>query len=100
MALGFPFAHIPSGFAEDGHRGHNINPVDPGQVRTRHAKQLRAQVELRLIAFVLPEPSLSLLFRQTGSLAPILCLGKILLQLLITLSHLPLTKLLTILFLS
>src|SRR5467141_1917996 len=50
MVLRFPFAHIPSRFAENRHRGHHINPVDPGQVRTANAKQLRAQVELRLIA--------------------------------------------------
>ena len=42
MALGLPFAHIPSRFAEDRHRGHDVNPVDLTQIRTGHAKQLRA----------------------------------------------------------
>jgi hypothetical protein len=48
MVLGLPFAHILSGFADDRHRGHDVNAVDPGQVRTGHAKQPFAQVELRL----------------------------------------------------
>src|SRR5438132_2688699 len=30
MVLRFPFAHIPSRFANDGGRGHHIDTVDPG----------------------------------------------------------------------
>jgi hypothetical protein len=42
MVLRFPLAHIAAHFAENGHRGHDVNPVDLGQVRIGHAKQLRA----------------------------------------------------------
>src|SRR5438034_1564926 len=69
MVLGLPFAHIPSRFAEDGHRGHDIEAIDPGQVRTAHAKQPGTQVEPRLIATLLLEPSLALLFRQMSPCA-------------------------------
>src|SRR6266566_1583640 len=53
MVLGLPFAHIPSHFAEDRRRGHDIDAVDLGQVHTAHAKQLSAQVELRSISGLL-----------------------------------------------
>ncbi len=77
MVLGLPFAHIPSGFAKDRRRGHDIDAVDLGQVRTGHAKQVRAQAELRRIPFLLLEPFLPLLLRQTSTLAAILSLLEI-----------------------
>jgi hypothetical protein len=76
MVLGFPFADIPSHFAENRCRGHDVDAVDPGQVRTGHPKQLRAPVELRRIPFLLLQPPLPLLFWQRGTLAPILSLLK------------------------
>ena len=51
MILRFPFAHIPSHFAEDGRRGHHINAVNLGEILTRHAKYFLPQLELRSIAF-------------------------------------------------
>src|SRR6202790_642170 len=99
MVLGLPFAHIPSRFAEDRRRGHDIDAVDLGQVRTGHAKQIRAQAELRRIPFLLLEPFLPLLLWQTGPLAPILSLLEILLEPPIALGHLLLAKLVSILFL-
>src|SRR5260370_40264842 len=71
MVLGLPLAHIPSYFADHRHRRHDIDAIDLGQVRTGHAKQLLPQVKL-WIAFLLPAPSLSRLFRQSGSLGLIL----------------------------
>ncbi len=73
MILGLPFAHIPSRFAEDRRRGHDIDAVNLGQVRTGHPKQVRAQAEQRRIPFLLLEPFLPLLLWQTGALTPILC---------------------------
>jgi hypothetical protein len=71
-----------------------------GQVSPRHAKQLRAQVELWCIPFLFLAKSFPpLLFRQTGALAPVLLLLEILLQQLITLRDLLLTKLVAVLFL-
>jgi hypothetical protein len=99
MILGLPFAHIPSHFAEDRRRGHDIDAVDLGQVRTGHAKQLSTQVELRRIPFLLLEPPFPLLFRQRNTLAPVLSLLQILLELPIALDHLLPAKLVTILFL-
>src|SRR5271169_3413256 len=78
MVLGLPFAHIPSRFAEDHHRSHDIDAIDAGQVRTGHAKQPGTQVEPRLIAFLLLEPFLALLFRQSGPCAPVFPLLEIL----------------------
>ena len=63
MVLGRPFAHIPSRFAEDSHRGHHVNAIDLGEIRTGHAKQIGAQVELRPIPFLHREPPLPRLFR-------------------------------------
>ena len=80
MVLVRPFAHSPSRFAEDGRRGHDIEAVDLGQIRTAHAKQLCAQVELRPIPFLLLEPSLPHLLRQTRPWAPIRTLLEILLE--------------------
>src|SRR5262249_1411863 len=99
MVLGLPFAHIRSRFANDRRRGHDIDAVDLGQVRASQAKQLLAQVELRLIALLLLEPALPLLFWQLGTLAAILRLLEILLELPIALGHLLLAKLVTLLFL-
>ena len=62
MVLRLPFAHIPSRFAENGHRGHDIDAVDLGQVRADHAEQLSSQVELGLISLLLLEPLLPLFF--------------------------------------
>jgi hypothetical protein len=92
------FAHIPSGFAEDGYRSHDIDAIDPGQVRTGHAKQPGTQLEPRLIAILLLATSLPLFLWQTGTLAPILSLLEILLEPLIALGHLLLATLVTILF--
>jgi hypothetical protein len=52
-------------------------PINLSQVRTGHAKQLGTQVELRRIPFLFLEPPLPFLFRQTGTLAPILSLPEI-----------------------
>jgi hypothetical protein len=71
MVLGLPFAHIPSRFAEDGHRGHDVDAIDASQVRTAHADQPGTHVEPRLIAILLLAPSLPLLFRQTCPCAPV-----------------------------
>jgi hypothetical protein len=71
MVLGLPLAHIPSYFADRRHHRHDIDAIDLGQVDTGHAKQLSSQVKL-WIAFLLLAPSLSGLFRQRGSLGPIL----------------------------
>ena len=57
------------GFAEARRRGHDIEAIDLGQVRTGHAKQVGAQPELRRIPFLLLEPFLPLLLRQTSTLA-------------------------------
>src|SRR6516225_948012 len=86
-------------FAKDGGRGHDIDAVDPGQVRTAHAKQPLAQIELWRIPLLLPASSLALFFRQKGTLAPILSLLEILFELAIALGYLLLAKLVTILFL-
>ena len=85
MVLGLPFAHIPSHFAEDRRRGHDIDAVDLGQVHTAHAKQLSAQVELRRISFLLLEPPFPLLFWQRGTFAPVFSLLQIPLDLSIAL---------------
>jgi hypothetical protein len=70
------------------------------QIRTGHAKQLCAKVEPWCNPFLfLSEPLLPLFFRQTGTLASVLSLLQILLEPPIALGHLPLTKLVTILFL-
>src|ERR1700730_1831113 len=99
MVLGFPFAYIPAHFAEDRRRGHDIDAIDLGQVHPGHAKQLRAQVELRRIPFLLLQPPLPLLFWQRGTLAPVLSLLKILLKAPIAVRHLLLATLLTLLLL-
>ena len=99
MVLGLPFAHTPSRFANDGCRGHDIDAVDPGQVRTAHAKQPFAQIELWRIPLLLPASPLALFFRQRGTLAPILSLLEILCELAIALGYLLLAKLVTTLFL-
>src|SRR6516225_1775952 len=78
MVLGLPFAHLPSCFADDRRRSHDIDAVDPGQVRTAHAKQPFAQIELWRISLLLPASSLALFFRQRGTLAAILSLLEIL----------------------
>ncbi len=78
---------------------HDIDAINLSQVRTGHAKQLGTQVELRRIPFLFLEPLLPFLFRQTGTLAPILSLLEILLKPPIALGHLLLAKLVTILFL-
>jgi hypothetical protein len=88
MVLGFPFAHIPSHFANDGGPGHDIDAIDLGQVGTDHAKQVSAQAELRFIA-VLLESCLALFVRQAGALAPVSSPLEILLQLLIALGQPP-----------
>src|SRR5260370_35693040 len=72
MVFSLPFAHIPSHFADDGGRGHDIDAVDLGQVSTGHAKQVRTQFELRFIAVLLLESCPPLLFWQSGALAPVL----------------------------
>src|SRR6201981_1222888 len=94
-----PFAHVPTRFAKDRHRGHDVDAVDPGQVCTGHAKQPFAQVELRLIRSLFLEPPLALLFRQRGALAAILSLLEILRELAITLCDLLLAKLVSLLLL-
>ena len=40
MVLGLPSAHIVSGLTDDRRCGHDIDAVEPGQIRTGHAKQL------------------------------------------------------------
>ena len=35
MVLGLPLAHIPSYFADNRHRRHDIDAIDLGQVRSR-----------------------------------------------------------------
>jgi len=99
MVFCFPFAHIPSRFTDDRCRSHNIDAVDLGQVRTGHAKQPFTQIELRLISFFLLEPLRPFLFWQRSTLASIFRLLKIMVELTITLGHLSLAKLVTILFL-
>src|SRR5215472_17172196 len=100
MVLSLPFGHIPTRFAEDRHRRHDINPVDLAQIRTGHAKQLRTQVESWDIPLLFLSASLfPLLFRQGGTLASVLSLLEIVIESLIALDHLPLAKLVTILFL-
>src|SRR6516225_4098823 len=74
VVLGLPFVHVISSFADDRRRGHDIDGVDSGQVRTAHAKQPFAQVELRRIPLLFLEASLALLFRQRGTMAAILSL--------------------------
>jgi hypothetical protein len=44
MVLGPPFAHVVSGFADDRRRRHDIDRVNPSQIRTGQTKQLRAQI--------------------------------------------------------
>ena len=99
MVFGLPFAHIPARFAEDRHRGHYIDAIDPGQVRTSQAKQPCTQVEPRRIAFLLLESFLPLLFRQIGPCASVFPLLEILFESLIALGHLLLAKLAAIWFL-
>ena len=99
MVHGLPFAHIPPRFAADRRRGHDIDAVNLGQVRTGHAKQVRAQAELWRIPLLLLEPILPLLRWQTGTLTPVLSLMEILLKPPITFGHMLLAKLVTILFL-
>ena len=72
MVLGLPLAHIPSYFAENRHRRHDIDAIDLGQVRTGHAEQLFPQVKLWIAFLLFIEPSLSGLFWQSGPLGPIL----------------------------
>src|SRR5215831_2422536 len=95
MVLGLPFAHIPSHFAENRHRRHDIDAVDPGQVRPRHAKQILPQVKLWSIAFFLLPSFFPRLCRQSGPLTPILHLPQILRQLPIALGDLLLAKLIS-----
>ena len=38
MVLRLPFAHVPSYFAEEGRRGHNIDAINLGEILARHAK--------------------------------------------------------------
>ena len=71
MVFGLPFAHIPSNFAEDGRRGHDIDAIDPGHVRTGHAKQPGTQVEPRLIAFPLLAPGLVVREVHEGQPVPV-----------------------------
>ena len=99
MVLVFPFAHIPSRFAEDGRCGYDIDAVNLGEVRTGDAKQLGAQGEPWLIPFLPHKSSLPRLLGQTSPLAPILPLLEILLELAIALCHLLLAKLITFLLL-
>jgi hypothetical protein len=99
MGLVRPFAHIQSRFAENGRCRQHINAINLGQIRTVHAKQLRTQFELRHVPFLLFEPRLPLLFRQGGTLAAVLLLLEILLELLVASSHLLLAKIETLLFL-
>src|SRR5579859_732930 len=99
MVLCLPSAHIVSGFAEDGSRSQNVDAIDPRQVGPAHAKQFRSQVKLRLIAMLFLEPYFPLLFRQRRTVASILSLHEVLLELPITLADLLLAKLVAILFL-
>jgi hypothetical protein len=73
-----PFAHSPSRFADDGRRGHDIEAVDLGQIRMRNNSA--RPVKLRPIPFLLLEPSLPHLLRQTRPWAPIRTLLEILLE--------------------
>jgi hypothetical protein len=66
VVLVFLFAHIPSGFAEDGRRGYDIDAVNLGEVRTGDAKQLGAQGEHWLIPFLPHKSSLPHLLGQTS----------------------------------
>src|SRR5882757_2491400 len=86
------FTHIPSHFAEDRRRDHDIDTVDLGQVRTGHGKQVRTQPELRFIAVLLLESCLPLLLRQAGALAAVLSPLEILFKLPIAFGHLLLAK--------
>jgi len=70
MVHRLPPAHVPSYVADDGHRRHDIDAIELGQVGTGHAKQLFPQVKL-WIAFLFLAPSLAGLFRQSGPLGPI-----------------------------
>src|SRR5207302_631056 len=88
MIFVWPFAHIPAGLAENGRRGHYIDAIDLGQVRTAQVKQPGTQVKLWLIPLRFLEPPLALFFRQRGTVAAILSLLKILLKLSLTLRHL------------
>ncbi len=99
MVFSLPFAHIPSHFADDGGRGHDIDAVDLGQVSTGHAKQVRTQFELRFIAVLLLESCPPLLFWQAGALAPVLSPLEISFKLSIAFGHLLPAKLVTVLFL-
>jgi hypothetical protein len=100
MMFCLPLAHIPSCFTENGYGRGDVNPVDLGEIGSSHAKEFCAQVELwRIPLLFLPEPFLPLFFRQTGSLASVLLLPKILLQPLIALGHLLQAKLVAILLL-
>jgi len=87
MVLGLPSAHIVSGFAKDRRCRRDIDAIDLGQVRTGHAKQLPPQVELRLIPPPLLDPPLPLLFRELDTLASVLSLQEILLELAIARTH-------------
>jgi hypothetical protein len=71
MVLGLPLAHIPSYFADNRHRHHDIDAIDLGQVRTGHAEQLFPQVKLWIAFLLFIEPSLSRLFRQSGPLVAV-----------------------------
>ena len=99
MVFCFPAAHIVSGFAEDRRRCRDIDAIDPGQVGTGHVEQLPPQVELRLVPPPLLEPPLPVLFWEWNTVASVLSLQEILLELVITLGHLLLAKLVTRLFL-
>jgi len=66
VVLGLPFVHIPTCFAEDRRRGHDIDAINLSQVRTGDVKQLGTKVELRRIPFLL---SRSFRF-SSGRLAP------------------------------
>ena len=66
MILGPPLTHVRSRCADNGRRGHDIDAVHQCQARSGDAKQFRTHVELRRIPFLLPQPSLLLLFRQTA----------------------------------
>ena len=76
-----------------------VMTVDPGQVRTGHAKQPFAQVKPWFIAISFVAPSLARLYWQLGTLAAVLSLLEILLELTITLRHLLLAELIAILLL-
>ena len=70
MVLVFPWAHIPSRFAEDGGRRYDIDAVDLGEVRTSGAKQLGTQGERWFIPFPPYQSSFPHLLGQTRPLAP------------------------------